>query len=250
MPVDLATKVLDDKKIPIEGAVVQISVDKPEVAVATSTGQLHCLSAGDITVTLKHGELSSEFGVQCRPIAEIATPETLRVVWGTPVAFAPELKDAKGNKVEGVELSVESDATSIVSYREGQLYGSGLGKATLTLKAGSIEKKMPVVVVRQVVADSIALRDGEGMVWSMPQGNFEIDIKVQAGDMGGSGVTVKWMWLSTQNDPALCPEAQESQQISLKCKLTGAASLIVTNPTTFGNGPQVVGPISVVQIPE
>ena len=240
LPLSLAVK--DKNGTVIPGKPVTATVTPPDIAVVTSTGELRCLQSGDATVTLAHEALTTSFPLQCRLVATLGVPPSLRINLGTQVPLPAEPKDSQGRTVADVPLTASSSDTEVLVVNKGKLTPMIVGKARLKVEGAGHSEETEVSVVRQYITESLALRDGEGMTWALPAGSYELEIQVKANDGTAGGVTATWMGVD-------CPGAPESPDIKQVCKVERAASLVVQNPTTFGMGPQMLGFLNVYQIP-
>lgn len=238
----LALMVKDKEGTPIPTRPVTATVTPPDVAVVTSTGELRCLQSGDATVTLSHEALTASFPLQCRLVASLGVPPTLRINLGTQVPLPAAPKDRQGHEVADVALVATSSDTEVLVVNKGKLTPMMVGKSKLSIEGAGHREETEVSVVRQYITESLALRDGEGMTWALPAGTYELEIQVKANDGSTGGVTANWMGVE-------CPNAPESPDIKQVCKVERAASLVVQNPTTFGMGPQMLGFLNVYQVP-
>lgn len=241
-PVDLGMAVLDEQGKEIPGLAVQAVTTPSEVAIVTSTGELRCIGSGDALVTLSYQELRNTVPVKCRLVTSLGLPKELRLDLGKVIPLGEKPVDATGKPVPDVTVSISSADPSILKTDKGKLVPMAVGATTLHAEGAGQKMDIPVTVVRQFITESVALRDGEGMTWAMPSGNYDVTVQVKAGDGSANGVTLSWMGGN-------CGNVGESQDIHVGCTVDTAASLIVTNPTTLGMGPQVVGLINVYQIP-
>ncbi len=242
MPIDLKLAVLDEQKKPIPDLKVEATADPAELAVVTSTGGLRCLGSGDINLNLRYEQLTQTAIVKCRLVESLGAPTALRVNLGSPQALVLKPVDAKGKEVGDVPITLNVTDPTVLKVEGTRLTPVMIGSTTIIAEGGGKRVEIPVTVVRQLITDSIALRDGEGMTWALPSGNYEVEVKIKRNQGEQDGVTLSWM-------ETLCPSTPETQEILQVCRVERAASLIITNPTTFGLGPQVVGLINVYQIP-
>ena len=201
-----------------------------------------CIGSGDALVNLSYQELRNTITVKCRLVASLGLPDTLRVDLGKVVPLEAKPVDATGKAVEDVEIRLASADDAILKVGKGNLVPQAVGVTKLYVEGAGKKLEITVTVVRQVITESVALHDGEGMTWAVPPGKYEVSIQVKASDASNNGVVLTWV----NNE---CPELAEGQDLHQTCNLTNAASLIVTNPTQFSLGPQVVGLINVVQVP-
>ena len=241
-PVDLQLQVRDEQGKAIDGLTAQAVATPADVAVVTSTGELRCIGSGDALVTLSYQELRNSISVHCRLVASLGLPSELRLNLGKAVPLGEKPVDSAGKPVGDVLLSLASTDETVLKVDKGKLVPMAVGTATLKVQGAGQNVELPVTVVRQFITDSLALRDGEGMTWALPAGNYDVTVQVKAGDGSSNGTTITWMGTN-------CAAMPESQDLHQTCKVDVAASLIVTNPTTLGLGPQVVGLVNVYQVP-
>lgn len=240
--VDLQLRVEDAAHKAIPNLAVQAVATPAEIAVVTSTGELRCIGSGDAIVNLSYQELRNAISVKCRLVASLGLSKEMRLELGKVIPLDAKPVDATGKPVADVDLRLGTADEAILKVGKGNLVPQALGVTKLYVEGAGQKLEIPVTVVRQFITESLALHDGEGMTWAVPPGNYEIKVQVKASDASTNGVILTWV----NNE---CPALEEGQELHQICNLPNAASLIVTNPTHFSLGPQVVGLINVVQVP-
>ena len=147
------------------GTLVYASSDSG-VAGISADGTVTALAVGttDITVETYNGLKAACRVNVVTPAAEIAIPESIAIPEKLNTDFAIEVFDAAGEPYAGT-VGVSVSPTSIAEWKNGMLKGKKKGKAVITVKAGSLEKKCSVTVAAYATlypAQSIAHRGGAG----------------------------------------------------------------------------------------
>lgn len=89
----------------------------------------------------------------------------------------------------------------------------------------------------QVVVDwSNWLKDGASVSWKLDPGTYRLELTAN-----GDGITAEWVGAS-------CPKTQPMRELTMTCEMTHTGQLVVTNPTTFGLGPQVSTTVKVTKL--
>lgn len=225
------------------GQAVSYAAGPEGVAEVSTSGGLRCLKTGDTTLTLTGGGLSSPLRVKCRLPAEIALPQSLQLVLGSPpTTLRPRALGEGGRPLDDVPVLLASSDPAIVFVEGDTARPVAVGRATVKASAGGVVTVMPVEVDEKVVSEAVALADGAARSWTLKEGDYLVTIDVRPAVKIAQGVTVTWAGTNCENQP-------ERPSHRFVCKVTESATMTVTNPKQMGVGAKVTGTVSILRVP-
>jgi hypothetical protein len=243
--------VLDDSPTPLGATLVTesgqvlttpaltYSVSPANVLTVANDGSMRCRSSGDASVIVAGGGHSATVSVLCRLVRSIDVPATVRLVMGKRFDNVPiSVRDEAGRALTDVPLTATTTTAGIARYANGALTPIAIGQTAVTVAAGKATATIQVEVVQLVESKTLALADGSAEVFTLQQGTYDVDIRVQTTNGSKYGVTVSWVG-------ADCPPATESQEQHIHCAVKETASMTVLNPSAFGLGPAATGFLNV-----
>jgi hypothetical protein len=215
----------------------------PTGVVNVSASGLQCLATGDASVVVSGAGLSATFAVQCRIVKSVQAPRSIELLVGEPDAtFTPVAVGDNDTKLADAPFVVTSSDQNVVRHSSGRLTPKTVGRATVTVTSGDASATTEVVVMERIQTDTLALSDGQTIAYTLSRGRFLVDVQTRAADGASHGVEV------SSTSPG-CPAQAEATRHRLTCEVNDTASLVITNPTTFGLGPAQMGNIAIFRIP-
>ncbi|MBK7142039.1 MAG: hypothetical protein IPH75_08165 [bacterium] len=116
-----------------------------------------------------------------------------------------------------------------------------LAMITFVCLASCSEKEAQPIVKKLepiVVADDFRnLKDGEQIAYRLTSGTYKMELT-----SGNGTAVVEWVG-------APCPKSTEVTALQTMCELVQDGQLLVTNPTSFGNGPTISVTIKITRMP-
>ena len=178
-PVVKARRSRESTTVPQGGYVVR--VEPPDLATPSPDGTLSCAKSGDGRGIVDVQGVSARAELKCRLVEGIELKEiaTLDVKKGAITLKARAL-DKVGRELGDVPLSFSSTNREIVTVKDYQVTPVAVGAATIVLRAGGVEKKVDVRVVRSVDVKAEPLRGGRRVDIALPPGNHEIEVTLKA----------------------------------------------------------------------
>lgn len=227
----------------LPGAKISYSSSPADVVSVTDTGECRCLKSGDATVMVAGGGLSTLVGVQCRLVSGIDAPRDVRFTVGEEVRnFHATALSESNSPLADVPVALSSSDERVLRIENQVPVPVEVGKATLRSTAGGFTTSTEVAVVQTIASKPLQLNDGERLSWTLPAGDYEVEVKVGAAAGGSDGVTVAWLGSD-------CRKQFEKQLHKIRGHVTDTSALTFENPTLLGMGSAVNGYVKIVRIP-
>lgn len=172
--VQLPARVESVEGLPLEAPALSATSSDTSI-VRTSGASMQCLRAGDATLTLRAGSLSTGVTIQCRPVTATFPFSYLELVSGGPAQELPVVAfDADGERVESLRFSATPEDTGIVAVEGGLARPMRLGKTRVIVDFGGITGSVAVEVVDRVHEGRIQMAAHELRSWPIDSGRYRI----------------------------------------------------------------------------
>lgn len=244
-PVKFTASVLNKKGEAIPNTVLTYQVNPLGIAEVSNAGDVRCLSSGESTLLINGGGQSALANIKCRLISKIELPKVAVLIIGKEQTQPqPKVFNEKGAEIADASIAITTADANVVKVENGHLIPVNVGKTFATYSSGTINTTMDLAVARliQNASGSLLLADGSASTFTLPQGNYAIEISVSPqGGGGGVGVTIN-------TTGANCNQNEASQH-KFQCSVSDTASFTIMNPTAFGMGAAMAGFVNVIEIP-
>ncbi len=241
-PQEVAAKALDaeGKEIPE----VKVSVESADPAVVeVQSGGIVGKTTGSTNVKLTAGAVTVNVPVEVIEIGSIEVKDTVFLALGKEgKPLTANVRTIDGRLMKDFALRGEIADTSVVILEDGLLTPRSFGVTTVTVGAGRATRSIQVAVVETMPPVAVSITDGGTQSIPFAPGIYAITGEITASDGSGYGVTAQWQG-------AFCDGSRETQRLGLICKADAPATLVLTNPTSFGMGPAARGSLVVVRSP-
>ena len=138
-------------------------------------GQARCRRQGDATVVANLAGITARMAIVCRPIATFGFPTFIRlVIGGDPVLPTFIAYDSNGARITDLAGTAHIRDSSVVRYAGGLLRPVGVGGTYLDADFTGMKTRQPILVVRRLVSERLALAGGEIRTWLLPPGRSEL----------------------------------------------------------------------------
>ena len=234
-PTPLGASLVNTKGEKLTTPTLTYSSSPAEVARVGDDGTITCLTSGSASVVIAGGGQSATMSVTCNIVEKLNAPSSVRLILGrAPEGIAIEAMDAAGRSVPGAPINATISNPGLVNYASRKLTPKAVGNTTVLLSSGKGVAQVSVSVVELIKSEPVAIADGASVTWTLQQGHYELDLKVEASNRSRNGLVVSWVGVD-------CPLSSEAQQHNLKCSVPETASITLRNPTAFGLGASVTG---------
>lgn len=249
-PHPLVGRVFSDQntEMPEETAKIQWAVNPPNLATING-GSITCQRSGDATVLATAAGLTKMLNVPCHPLQAVTLALDIEevIIGDAPLNVPIMALDDQGEIVAVAKPTVEvtpPDAVMVTPTDRGDVMLTPLSvaNAAITVKAGKLSNTSYLRVIERIATEPISIPDGTSMTYTLTSGRYRVDIQTRAANGYYYGVTVD------STSPA-CPKRDEAPAHQFECNISGATSLIIGNPSTFGMGPAQVGNVSIYRVP-
>jgi hypothetical protein len=177
-PVVKARRSRESTTVPPGGYVLR--VEPPELATASADGTLSCVKSGDGRGIVDVQGVSARAELKCRLVEGIELEEISTLdLNGAVVTLTARALDKAGRELGDVPISFSSTNREIVTVKDYQVTPVAVGAATLVVRAGGVEKKLDVRVVRSIDYKAEPLRGGRRVDIALPAGNHEIEVTLK-----------------------------------------------------------------------
>lgn len=242
MPVEVTAKALDADGKEISGVKVQVASADPGV-LEVQVGGLVGKTTGTTMVKLSAGSVNLDVPVQIIEIGSIEVKDAIFLTLGKEgMPLTADVRTIDGQLLKGIKLRGEIADQSIATLEDGLLTARSFGVTTVTVGAGRATRSVQVAVTETLPTTAVSITDGETQSIAFAPGVYRISGEFTASDNSNYGVTARWQG-------AVCDGSRETQKLSIVCKTDAPATLILSNPSSFGMGPAARGSVTAVRSP-
>lgn len=217
------------------------TVTPPELAQVSGAGALVCLRSGEGTVAVTLLGVEGRAKLVCKLAARLEGPPQLKLDVAEGEAAPPwSVVDAAGAPLD-LPLNLTSDRASVVQVRAGRLVPGGVGKATLTGRAGQVSQQFPVEVVRTLKPEVLPIDQNRRISYSLDAGKYRLTVKLPSPHR----VVVDWL-----GAPYCAYRGSGAEHVS-ECTLQNKGSVSFDNPAFVLRGdkaPSVEG-VTLQEVP-
>ena len=227
----------------LEGEKLSYSANPADVVSISPTGECHCLKSGDATVLVAGGGQSALVGVKCRLVLGVNAPREARFEVGKEgTSFHAAAVGADNSSFSDVTVALASSDDQVLRVAGQTITPMAVGRATLRSSAGPYSTTTEALVVQTIESAPLLLNDGSRQSWTLPAGNYEIDIQVAPNLKVSDGVTVTWLGSD-------CSNQAERQVHHIRGHVADTSALTIENPSVFGIGAAMNGFVKITRVP-
>ncbi|HTQ05453.1 MAG TPA: hypothetical protein VMI54_16430 [Polyangiaceae bacterium] len=218
------------------------TVTPGDVARVGTDNNLSCRKSGDAKVTAKIQGVSGSATVKCRLVDRLdaGSLPPFDVTKGAITVHAVALAKS-GAPLDDVPVTMSTESPHVASVSGSVLTPLAVGETTLTLRAGSQTKTLPVRVVRSVTPEALPLEGGHRIYFGLPEGKYEVKVDL----LVDRTVTVEW-----RGAPYCAYKGYGRSHVST-CVLETKGGAVVDNPAFLATGSTAVSAagISISEVP-
>ena len=214
----------------------------PEIALATKEGNLTCTKSGDAKVTVSIQGATATGTLRCRLVDRLEVGELPLLDLSKPPVVLPVRAVSKaGAAFDDVPVTISTDSPRVLGVTGTTLTPLAVGETSITVRAGTKAKKLPVRVVRTLTPEALPLEGGHRIYFGLSAGKYEVEVKLPVEKM----LSVEW------RGAPYCAYKSKGRTHTSSCVLQGKGGAVVDNPAFLSAGSTEVSAagISIREVP-
>lgn len=218
------------------------SVTPPELASVAKDGTVTCRKSGDGRFEVSVQGVKAQRRLGCRLVERIEVGELpLLDVNGPPVQLAARALTKAGGELTDVPITVRSQSPRVLTASGLTLTPLAVGETSVTLRAGTKERKLPVRIVKTLSPEALPLEGGRRIFLSTPDGKYEVEVNLPV----EKTFAVEW------RGAPYCAYKASGKAHRASCTLTGKGGAVIDNPAFLVSGSTEVSRagVSIREIP-
>jgi hypothetical protein len=153
---------------------------QPEaIATVAEDGQLKCLKSGDAKLSLTIRGVTGTADVRCRIVKRLELRDPGEVdISKQSIHLSYTAYSEAGKPLDDVPVELLSKNPNIVRVKGQELELLAVGEAKLTVRAGDVEERVTVRVVRELKPEALPMNDNRRINFSLKQGKYQIVVEL------------------------------------------------------------------------
>ncbi|HEY3499086.1 MAG TPA: hypothetical protein VGK73_30555 [Polyangiaceae bacterium] len=206
---------------------VALSIVPPEVASIGKDGTLACLKSGDAKVFADVQGVKDDAPLRCRLVERLELGELpVFDVSGPPVTLSVRAVAKGGAELADVPFTLTTDSPRVLKASALTLTPQAVGETSVSVRAGTKERREKVRVVRSIDVEALPLEGGRRIYFSLTDGKYEVEVTLPS----DKTLSVEW------RGAPYCSYRGSGRVHRSTCTLQGKGGAVVDSPAFLLDG--------------